>query len=342
MKKVLVSGISGFIGQHCAAELLKEGYYVKGSLRDLEKKDEVANGIIKEIDPGENLEFVKLNLLSDAGWDDTVKGCESVLHVASPYFVREPINEYEYIKPAYEGTLQVLKSAQKAKVKKVIITSSIVAMMGKVLDSNENTGTVDSESWTDENSNNINTYMKSKTLAEKAAWEFVKNIPESEKLELVAICPGVVMGPTLTGNIDGQSMQFISRMLTGHYKMAMIPPIGLPVSDVRDLAKIHVRSITENATNGKRLIPTTAKAHEFMEIAKLLKENGYEKVSTMKGPTFMIKIMSLFDREVKGIVPIVGKSINADNVETKQIFNWEPLPFEKSILDCASSIKHLT
>ncbi|MDG2199177.1 MAG: NAD-dependent epimerase/dehydratase family protein, partial [SAR324 cluster bacterium] len=260
MKKVLVTGISGYIGQHCAVELLKEGYYVKGSLRDLEKKDEVINGIKKEIDSGENLEFVKLNLLSDEGWDNAVEGCESVLHVASPYFVREPTNESEYIKPACEGTLRVLKSAQKAKVKKVILTSSIVAMMGKVLDSNEDTGTIDSRSWTDENSSNINTYMKSKTLAEKAAWEFVKNISESEKIELVAICPGVVMGPTLTGNIDGQSMQFISKMLTGHYKMAMIPPIGLPVSDVRDLAKIHVRSITENATNGKRLIPTTAKA----------------------------------------------------------------------------------
>ena len=199
MKRVLVTGISGYIGQHCAVELLKEGYYVKGSLRDLERKDEVINGIKKEIDPGENLEFVKLNLLSDEGWDDAVEGCESVLHVASPWFVREPINEDEYIKPAREGTLRVLKSAQKAKVKKVILTSSIVAMMGKVLDSDEDTGTIDSESWTDENSSNINTYMKSKTLAEKAAWEFVKNIPESEKIELVAICPGVVMGPTLPG-----------------------------------------------------------------------------------------------------------------------------------------------
>ncbi len=102
MKKVLVTGISGYIGQHCAVELLKEGYYVKGSLRDLERKDEVINGIKKEIDPGENLEFVKLNLLSDEGWDDAVEGCESVLHVASPYFVREPTNEDEYIKPARE------------------------------------------------------------------------------------------------------------------------------------------------------------------------------------------------------------------------------------------------
>ena len=123
--------------------------------------------------------------------------------------------------------------------------------------------------------------------------------------------------------------------------MSMIPPIGLPMSDVRDIAKIHVLALTEKEAKSKRLIPTTSRAYSMMEIAKILKDNGYNKVSTKKGPVFMIKIMSLFDKEVKGMLPMVGKSVGADNSETKKIFNWEPIPFEKTILDTASSIKNL-
>jgi dihydroflavonol-4-reductase len=341
MKKVLVTGISGFIGHQCAVELLKNGYFVKGTVRDLGKKDEVINGIKKDIDPGDNLEFVNVNLLNDEGWDEAMEGCEYVLHVASPFFMKEPSNEDEYIKPALEGTIRVLKAAQKAKVKRIVLTSSVVAMMGKIYDSNEDSGIVNADSWTDVYSKNINTYMKSKTLAEKGAWDFVNKQTNEDKLELVVVCPGGVMGPTLTENISGASLETMHRMLTGHFKMSMIPPIGLPMSDVRDIAKIHVLAMTEEKAKGKRLIPTTSRAYSFMEIAKILKDNGYDKVSTKKGPVFMMKIMSLFDKEVKGMLPMVGKSVGADNSETKKIFNWEPIPFEKTILDTASSIKNL-
>ena len=112
------------------------------------------------------------------------------------------------------------------------------------------------------------------------------------------------------------------------------------MSDVRDLAKLHVLAMTEKKANGKRLIPTTNRAYSFMEIAEILKENGYDKVSTKKAPIFMIKLMSLFDKEVKGMVPIVGNSISADNTETKKIFNWEPISFEKTVIDCAKSIEN--
>ena len=340
MKKVLVTGVSGYLGHQCAVELLKNGYLVKGSLRDFNKKDEVLNGIKKEIDPREKLEFVKLDLLSDDGWDNAVEGCEYVLHVASPFSVKEPNNEDEYIKPACEGTIRALNSAQKAKVKRIVLTSSTVTMMGEIYDSNKDTGIVDAKNWTDPNSKNINTYIKSKTLAEKAAWDFFENQSDNSSIEMAVVCPGGVFGPTLTGNINGQSLTIIHRMLTGHFKMSMIPPVGIPISDVRDIAKIHVLAMTEEKANGKRLIPTTSRAYSFMEIAKILKENGYSKVSTIKGPILMIKLMSLFDKEVKGMVPIVGKSVSADNTETKGIFNWEPIPFEKTILDCARSIEN--
>ena len=174
-KKVLVTGVSGFIGHHCVVELLKNGYHVKGSLRNLEKKDEVLNGISKEIEPSDIIEFIKLDLLSDDGWYEW-KVVSTSYTCCLTLFCKEPKNEEEYIKPACEGTIRVLKFAEKANIKRVVLTSSVVSMMGVIYDSNQDTGTVDSSSWTDPNSLNINTYMKSKTLAEKAAWDFIKNL----------------------------------------------------------------------------------------------------------------------------------------------------------------------
>ena len=341
MEKVLVTGVSGFLGHHCALELLKKGYYVKGSVRNLNKKIEVLNGLKKEVDPGEKLEFVKLDLLSDDGWENAVEGCKYVLHVAAPFSVKEPKDENEYIEPICDGTIRALKFSQKAKVKRIVLTSSAVTMMGVVYDSNQDTGMVDSKDWTDPNSNNINTYIKAKTLGEKAAWEFYNNQSDDFSIEMAVMCAGGIYGPSLTGNISGFSLRGVHQMLTGHFKMSMIPPAGIPMSDVRDLAKLHVLSMTEKKANGKRLIPTSSRAYSFMDIAKILKENGYNKVSTKKAPIFMIKLMSLFDSEAKGMVPIIGNTISSNNTETKEIFNWEPIPFEKTILDCAKSIEHL-
>ncbi len=341
MEKVLVTGVSGFLGHHCAVELLKSGYYVKGSLRDLNKKSEVLNGIKKEIDPSQKLEFVKLDLLNNNGWDDAMKGCKYVLHVAAPFSVREPDDENEYIEPTLGGTMRALKSAKKEKVKRFVLTSSAVTMMGVVYDSTESNGSVDTEDWTDPGSKNINTYIKAKTLSERAAWDFISSQSDDSFMEIAVMCAGGIYGPSLTGNISGFSLKGIHQMLTGHFKMSMIPPAGLPMSDVRDVAKLHVLAMTEERANGKRLIPTTSQAYSFMDIAKILKRNGYNKVSTKKAPIFMIKLMSLFDREAKGMVPIVGNTISSNNSETKEIFNWEPIPFEKTILDCAKSIEHL-
>ena len=177
-KKVLVTGISGYVGQHCAAELLKQGYRVKGSLRDTSKGAEVREGISSVVDPKDQLEFCALDLTRDAGWEAAMEGCDFVLHVASPFLFKQTKDENEIIKPAVEGTLRALKFAQKAKVKRVVLTSSIAAMSSHMYSGEFNPG-----DWTDLSHKNISTYARSKTLAEKAAWDFY-NQQEGMKLGL--------------------------------------------------------------------------------------------------------------------------------------------------------------
>ena len=180
MKKVLVTGISGYIGQHCAVELLKNGYSVRGSVRSLSKSDEVTKGIKKVIDPNGNLEYCELNLIKDEGWDMAMEGCDYVLHVASPFVTSEPKDENELIKPAVEGTQRALKAAKKGGIKRVVLTSSMVAMLG---DANGSIN-INQDSWTNVKAKRVSAYLKSKTLAEKSAWDFI-NIQKLVKAHLL-------------------------------------------------------------------------------------------------------------------------------------------------------------
>ena len=332
MKKVLVTGISGFVGQHCAAELLKKGYAVRGSVRSLSKTDEVVNGIKKEIDPKDNLEFCELDLMKDAGWDKAMEGCDYVLHVASPFVVKVPKDENELIKPAVDGTLRALKAAKKAGVKRVVLTSSTVAMHGG------QTGLIkiNQDSWTNQNAKDVTAYFKSKTLAEKSAWEFIKNQTGVNKLELVVVNPGPIYGPTLTGNLATEAMDFFKKLITG--KVPMLPKAYSVMSDVRDVATIHVAALENEKANGKRFIVTTEKPQAIQQIGEILKSNGYDKVSTKLAPTFLLKFIANFNAEMKGMLPFVGNTIEADVSDTMKTFNWKPIPFEKTVLDTAKSV----
>jgi len=333
MKKVLVTGISGFVGQHCAAELLKKGYAVRGSVRSLSKTDEVVNGIKKEIDPKGNLEFCELDLMKDAGWDKAMEGCDYVLHVASPFVVKVPKDENELIKPAVEGTLRALNAAKKTGVKRVVLTSSTVAMHG----GQQGLIKLNQDSWTNLNAKNLTAYFKSKTLAEKSAWEFIKNQTGDAKLELVVINPGPIYGPTLTGNLATEAMDFFKKLITG--KVPMLPKANSVMSDVRDVATIHVAALENEKANGKRFIVTSEKSHAIQEIGKILKSNGYDKVSTNLAPTFLLKFIANFNDEMKGMLPFVGNTIEADVSDTMKTFNWKPVPFEKTVLDTAKSVE---
>jgi dihydroflavonol-4-reductase len=333
MKKVLVTGISGYIGQHCAAELLKKGYSVRGSVRSSSRIDEVINGIKKIVDPKENLEFFELDLMKDEGWEKAMEGCDFVLHVASPYVASEPKNEDDLIKPAVEGTQRALKAAKKAGVKRMILTSSMVSMLG---DANGSIN-INQDSWTNVNAKNVSAYSKSKTLAEKNAWDFINSQQGDYKLELVVVNPGPVYGPTLSGNLSGESMSMFKNLITG--KMPMLPKASINMSDVRDIASIHVQALENEKANGKRFIVTTEKAHSFQEMAQILKSNGYDKVSTRLAPNFLLKFMANFNADLKGMRPFIGNTFNADVSDTMKTFNWKPISLKKTVLDTAKSVE---
>lgn len=333
MKKVLVTGVSGYVGQHCAAELLKNGYSVKGSVRSLSKADEVTKAIKKVIDPKGNLEYCELNLLKDEGWEQAMEGCDYVLHVASPYVTSEPKDENDLIKPAVEGTQRALKAAKKTGIKRMVLTSSMVAMMGDANGSID----VNQDSWTNVNAKRVSAYLKSKTLAEKSAWDFINNQQGDQKLELVVVNPGPIYGPTLSGNLSGESMTMYKKLITG--KMPMLPQASVNMSDVRDIAKIHVQALENEQASGKRFIVSTEKAHSFQEMAQILKSNGYNKVSTKLAPNFLLKFMSNFNSDLKGMRPFIGNTYNGDVSETMKTFNWKPIPLEKTVLDTAKSVE---
>ena len=332
---MLLTGISGYIGNHCAVELLKHGYSVRGSVRSLSKSQKVIDAIKKEVDPKDNLEFCELNLLSDAGWDAAMKDCEYVLHVASPFINSEPKDENEYIRPAVDGTMRALRAAKKAGVKRVVLTSSMVSMLGDSAQSMD----VTPETWTNVDAKNTSAYSKSKTLAEKAAWDFIHAQTDATPMELTVVNPGPVFGPSLSGDLSGTSMTMFKQMLTG--KMPMVPQAGINMSDVRDIAKIHVLALENEKANGKRFIVTTEKPYAFQELAQLLKSNGYDKVSTKLAPNFLLKAMGYVNREARSMRAFIGKTYTGDVTSTMEVFDWKPIAFEKTILDTAKCIDEL-
>jgi dihydroflavonol-4-reductase len=257
------------------------------------------------------------------------------LHVASPFINSEPKDENEYIRPAVDGTMRALRAAKKAGVKRVVLTSSMVSMLGDSAQSMD----VTPETWTNVDAKNTSAYSKSKTLAEKAAWDFIHAQTDATPMELTVVNPGPVFGPSLSGDLSGTSMTMFKQMLTG--KMPMVPQAGINMSDVRDIAKIHVLALENEKANGKRFIVTTEKPYAFQELAQLLKSNGYDKVSTKLAPNFLLKAMGYVNREARSMRAFIGKTYTGDVTSTMEVFDWKPIAFEKTILDTAKCIDEL-
>ncbi|RKQ71171.1 dihydroflavonol-4-reductase [Litorimonas taeanensis] len=331
-KTVLLTGVSGYIGLHVAKLLLEDGYHVRGSIRSKSKEKHVRDTLHAASVDTSKLTFVELDLSKDEGWDEAANGSDFVVHVASPFTVANPKSEAEMINPAVEGTLRALHAAEKAKIKRVVLTSSLVSMMGSM-----KSGTVTPSHWTDINAKDVSTYIKSKTLAEKAAWDFVNSQASTNQMELVVINPGAVYGPPLGDNLTGASMGFIDQMLKG--KLPMVPRLAMPMVDVRDVAKLHVLAMTHDGASGQRIIASDSKPHGFADVAQVLKDEGYEGPSTRFAPNLIIRLSALFDREAKGMLSFLGMNVSADNSRTQQLFDWTPISFNKMIADTGAAVK---
>jgi len=323
--RVLLTGITGYIGEHCAAELLRAGYEVVGVVRSF-PKGLATKSALAQVAPVDRLSFMKADLLSDDGWAEAMSGATFVMHVASPFVLAEPRDENELIAPAVEGTRRVVAAAQRAGVRRLVLTSSTFAVIA-----GKPTGRYGPEAWSD-TAANIGAYAKSKTLAERAAW----NAVGAGQMELTVINPGGVFGPSLGAQMDGQSVAMMTSMIGG--KMPMVPDMSMGMIDVRDVARLHLAALTAEGAAGKRFIAAGAEPVSMSAVAAVLRGAGYRKAPSRKAPTALLKVMGLFDREVKGMLPMVGVKASFDNSATVDILGWQPTPIETSVRDMAAAI----
>lgn len=324
-ERVLITGITGYIGQHGAAELLRQGYEVVGCVRS-RSKAEATRAALAKVTNTNRLSFVEVDLLSDEGWDLAMKGCAFVMHIASPFKMKEPKDENEMIAPAVEGTKRVIAFAQKNGVKRLVLTSSIFAIIA-----GKQSGHYGPTDWSD-TIENIGTYAKSKTLAERAAWEAA----EGGAMELVVINPGAVFGPSIGPLVDAQNIAMITKMIQG--KVPMIPDVAMGMIDVRDVAKLHVRALKAQGASGRRFIAASSEPVEMQTLAGVLKKAGHNKVPSIKAPSTLLKFMGLIDPEAKAMRPFLGKKASFDNSATFEFLDWKPTPIESSIIEMAAAI----
>jgi len=330
METVLVSGGSGFLGGRCVVELLRRGYAVRTTVRDLNKEEEVRARVGSELDPGDRLTVLAADLRSDDGWADAVAGCEHVLHVASPFPAAQPKDPDELIVPAREGTLRVLRAALDAGVRRVVVTSSVAAVRGSA---DSAPAPLTEADWSDPDDPELTPYARSKTIAERAAWGLVRERGEEEKLAVVN--PGAILGPVLGGE-HSTSLALVERLLNG---MPGTPRIGFSVVDVRDVADLHILAMTAPEAGGERYL-AVERFQWMADVAAVLRERlGPEaaKVPKRAIPDFLVRGMALFDPAARSVVGQLGKRVELSNAKARAL-GWEPRPVEETIADTGRSL----
>ncbi len=333
MKTVLVTGGSGFLGSWCVIELLRGGYRVRTTVRDLSIEARVRASIASSVpDGGGRLSVAAADLRSDDGWEQAVSGCDYVLHVASPFPPQQPKDPDELIVPAREGTLRVLAASLDAGVRRVVVTSSVAAITGGGLQAGSRPLTEDD--WSDPDDLRLTPYARSKTIAERAAWDFVRERGESEKLAVVN--PGAILGPVLSDD-RSYSIEMVERLLQG---MPGVPRIGFSIVDVRDVADLHLRAMTAVEAGGERLI--AVESFRWMEqVAEVLREELGEaaaRVPTRRVPNVLVRAMAIFDPGIRSIVGQLGRRTDVSSEKAKTLLGWSPRPTTETITDCAQSL----
>jgi dihydroflavonol-4-reductase len=336
MSQVLVTGGSGFIGVHCILDLLGAGYHVRTTVRRRERATEVlamlrAGGA----EPGDRLSFEVADLEQDAGWAAAAAGCDYVLHVASPFPWGTPRRAEELVVPARDGTLRVLRAARDAGVRRVVLTSSFAAIgYGQT----PRARAFDESDWTDPD-RAASFYVKSKTVAERAAWDFIAR--EGAGLELSVVNPVAVFGPALGPDLSS-SVRLIKAILSGG--MPLLPRLWFGVVDVRDVADLHRRALLEPAARGERFLAVAGESLSLEDIARTLKTRlgaAAARVSTREAPDWLLRLTALAVPAVRQILPELGKIKQASAAKARRLLGWQPRSNEEAILATAESLSRL-
>ena len=332
---VLVTGGSGFVGSHVVLQLLNAGYAVRTTVRSLEKEHVVRSMLENAGAKTEGrLAFFEADLLHDKGWREACAGSDYVMHVASPLVATR--NEEEVIRPAVDGVVRVLRAARDSSVKRVVYTSTCGAVYyGLPLRAEP----FDETSWTNVDGGDMGAYVKSKALAERAAWDFMK--AEGGKLELSVINPSGIFGPAL-GPDYSSSLDLIKRLLNG--SLPACPDLWFGVVDVRDVADLHLRAMVAPEAKGERFIATQGNAVSMLEIAKVLRNRLGQKarrVPTRKLPDLVVKAIALFNVEMRDLVPLLGKVRNATSAKAQRVLGWKPRSWEDAVVATAESLLKL-
>ncbi|MEJ0052363.1 MAG: aldehyde reductase [Methylovirgula sp.] len=337
MSRVLVTGGSGFIAGHVIVALLRAGHEVRATLRNLSRADEVkANVRGGGADPEHDLSFVVADLDHDAGWAEAVQSCDYVQHVASPLPFEGPENEEDLIRPARDGTLRVLKAARDAGVKRVVLTSSFAAIG---YGHGNRAKPFTEADWSNLASPEVGAYPKSKTIAERAAWDFIQS--EGVALELAVINPVAVFGPVL-GPGAGSSVRIIRMMLDGHMRVA--PHMGFGLVDVRDVADLHLRAMTDPKAKGERFLAVAGEPLWMIDVARVLhKKFGTAAAAAPRReiPNWVVRLLAPFVPMLRQIVPQLGILRRASNEKARQVLGWSPRTNEEAIAATGESLLRL-
>ncbi|NYF21794.1 nucleoside-diphosphate-sugar epimerase [Xanthomonas sp. JAI131] len=332
---VLVTGGTGFIAQHCILALLDAGYRVRATVRTLAREAEVRRQLrAGGAEPGERLSLVQAELDRDEGWAEAAAGCAYVLHGASPTPTGQQTSEDDWVRPAVDGNLRVLRAARAAGVARVVLTSAFGAICA-------GHGTrdrpFDETDWSDL-SGDVWLYQKSKTLSERAAWDFIAR--EGDGLELSVVNPTAVLGPVLGADYS-HSIRLIKRLLEGQ---PGCPKINCGIVDVRDVADLHLRAMTNPAANGERFIAIAGDSLWLGEVAKVLKQRmgaAARKVNTRVIPNWVVRLGALKDPAMRGSVPLLGRNMNATSEKARRLLGWTPRSREDAIVATAESLIRL-
>lgn len=330
---VLVTGGSGFLAGWCMVELLGRGYEVRTTVRDLGREAEVREAVSAGGQAGEKIAVLAADLTGDGGWEEAVAGCDYVLHVASPFPPVQPKDPDELIVPAREGTRRVLGAALAAGVKRTVVTSSVAAIAGGA----KTPGPLTEEDWTDLEFDGLSPYVRSKTIAERAAWELAREQGAEDRLATVN--PGAILGPLLSRDAS-YSLEAIERLLKG---IPGTPKVGFSFVDARDVAALQVKAMSARPAGGQRFIAVA----EFLwmaEVAAVLRRELGEdaaKVPTRGVPNFAVRAMALFDPGIRSIVNQLGKKLTYSSAKAETTLGWEPRPLEQTIAETGRSMVDL-